>query len=46
MRTTVQDVMTTDVATVNQNASFHQVAELLISRGDQRRAGTGRRTTT
>jgi CBS-domain-containing membrane protein len=33
MRTTVQDVMTTDVATVNQNASFHQVAELLISRG-------------
>ncbi|TMR35819.1 CBS domain-containing protein [Nonomuraea zeae] len=33
MRSTVQDVMTTDVAAVNQTASFHTVAELLISKG-------------
>lgn len=33
MRSTVENVMTTDVAAVNQNASFHAVAELLISRG-------------
>jgi CBS-domain-containing membrane protein len=33
MRTLVQDVMTTDVAAVNENASFHTVAELLINRG-------------
>ncbi|SEH04008.1 BON domain-containing protein [Nonomuraea solani] len=33
MRTLVENVMTTDVAAVNQNASFHTVAELLISRG-------------
>ncbi|MGW7484731.1 CBS domain-containing protein [Nonomuraea muscovyensis] len=33
MRATVQDVMTTDVAAVNQNDSFHTVADLLISRG-------------
>ncbi|TMS00344.1 CBS domain-containing protein [Nonomuraea basaltis] len=33
MRTTVQDVMTTDVAAVNQTASFHTVADLLINRG-------------
>ncbi|MEV5889113.1 CBS domain-containing protein [Nonomuraea fuscirosea] len=29
----VENVMTTDVAAVNENASFHTVAELLISRG-------------
>ncbi|MGI5272400.1 CBS domain-containing protein [Nonomuraea sp. CA-218870] len=29
----VENVMTTDVAAVNQKASFHTVAELLISRG-------------
>ncbi|MCK2215920.1 CBS domain-containing protein [Actinomadura sp. ATCC 31491] len=33
MRMTVQDVMTTDVAAVNEKASFHVVAELLIKRG-------------
>ena len=33
MRMTVADVMTTDVAAVNQKASFHTVAELLISKG-------------
>ncbi|MEU8251329.1 CBS domain-containing protein [Nonomuraea sp. NPDC048916] len=33
MRMTVQDVMTTEVAAVNQNASFHVVAELLIGKG-------------
>ncbi|MEV4169206.1 CBS domain-containing protein [Nonomuraea sp. NPDC049709] len=33
MRMTVTDVMTTDVAAVNRNASFHTVAELLITRG-------------
>ncbi|NUW39513.1 CBS domain-containing protein [Nonomuraea rhodomycinica] len=33
MRTTVQDVMTTDVAAVNEKASFHTVADLLIERG-------------
>lgn len=33
MRMTVENVMTTDVAAVNENASFHTVAELLISRG-------------
>ncbi|MEO3867642.1 CBS domain-containing protein [Nonomuraea sp. B12E4] len=33
MRTTVENVMTTDVAAVNEKASFHTVAELLISRG-------------
>ncbi|TMR92423.1 CBS domain-containing protein [Nonomuraea basaltis] len=33
MRTTVENVMTTDVAAVNQKASFHTVAELLINRG-------------
>ncbi|WP_336215374.1 CBS domain-containing protein [Nonomuraea sp. LPB2021202275-12-8] len=33
MRTTVENVMTTDVVAVNQGASFHTVAELLISRG-------------
>ncbi len=33
MRTTVENVMTTDVAAVGQNASFRTVAELLISRG-------------
>ncbi|MFD1548040.1 CBS domain-containing protein [Nonomuraea guangzhouensis] len=32
MRTTVENVMTTDVAAVNQNASFHTVAEMLIDR--------------
>ncbi|MGW4963698.1 CBS domain-containing protein [Nonomuraea sp. NPDC004186] len=32
MRTTVENVMTTDVAAVNQSASFHAVAELLISK--------------
>ncbi|MEU7864456.1 CBS domain-containing protein [Nonomuraea sp. NPDC049141] len=32
MRTTVADVMTTDVVAVNRNASFHTVAELLISK--------------
>ncbi|GGO79036.1 CBS domain-containing protein [Nonomuraea cavernae] len=32
MRTIVENVMTTDIAAVNQNASFHTVAELLISR--------------
>ncbi|MFD2351311.1 CBS domain-containing protein [Nonomuraea ferruginea] len=33
MTAIVENVMTTDVAAVNQNASFHTVAELLISRG-------------
>ncbi|MEV4800363.1 CBS domain-containing protein [Nonomuraea sp. NPDC049421] len=33
MTATVENVMTTDVAAVNENASFHTVAELLISRG-------------
>ncbi|WP_431895246.1 CBS domain-containing protein [Nonomuraea sp. bgisy101] len=33
MRTTVRDVMTTDVAAVNADAAFHVVAELLIQRG-------------
>ncbi|GAA3248095.1 CBS domain-containing protein [Nonomuraea helvata] len=33
MRTTVQDVMTTDVSAVNAGASFHTVAEQLINRG-------------
>ncbi|MFI6596616.1 CBS domain-containing protein [Nonomuraea sp. NPDC050536] len=33
MTTTVGNVMTTDVAAVNQNASFHVVAELIIKRG-------------
>ncbi|GAA3560557.1 CBS domain-containing protein [Nonomuraea rosea] len=33
MRSTVWDVMTTDVAAVNHNASFHTVAELLIDKG-------------
>ncbi|WP_433519321.1 CBS domain-containing protein [Nonomuraea sp. CA-143628] len=32
MRMTVQDVMTTDVAAVNQNASFRTVADLLIGK--------------
>ncbi|MEV1243410.1 CBS domain-containing protein [Nonomuraea sp. NPDC050022] len=32
MRMTVQDVMTTDVAAVNHQASFHTVADLLISK--------------
>ncbi|MFD1546061.1 CBS domain-containing protein [Nonomuraea guangzhouensis] len=32
MRMTVADVMTTDVAAVNRNASFHTVADLLISK--------------
>jgi CBS domain-containing protein len=33
MRAVVENVMTTDVAAVNEKASFHTVAELLISRG-------------
>lgn len=33
MTAIVENVMTTDVAAVNKNASFHTVAELLISRG-------------
>ncbi|GAA3560986.1 CBS domain-containing protein [Nonomuraea rosea] len=33
MRTTVENVMTTDVAAVNKDASFHTVAELLIKEG-------------
>jgi CBS domain-containing protein len=33
MSMTVRDVMTTDVASVHQDASFHVVAELLIDRG-------------
>ncbi|MDP4510498.1 CBS domain-containing protein [Nonomuraea turcica] len=33
MRMTVENVMTTDVAAVNQKASFHTVADLLINRG-------------
>ncbi|MFB4294715.1 CBS domain-containing protein [Nonomuraea sp. ATR24] len=33
MRTTVQDVMTTDVTAVEQNASFHTVAEQLVEHG-------------
>lgn len=33
MTITVADVMTTDVAAVNQKASFHTVAEMLIERG-------------
>ncbi|QYC42496.1 Inosine-5'-monophosphate dehydrogenase [Nonomuraea coxensis DSM 45129] len=33
MRTTVRDVMTTQVAAVNEKASFHVVAELLIRHG-------------
>ncbi|MGR6918041.1 CBS domain-containing protein [[Actinomadura] parvosata] len=32
MRSTVENVMTTEVAAVNQSAGFHTVAELLISR--------------
>ncbi|MEU7746048.1 CBS domain-containing protein [Nonomuraea sp. NPDC049158] len=32
MRTTVADVMTTDVTAVNHKASFHTVADLLISK--------------
>ncbi|MFG1946721.1 CBS domain-containing protein, partial [Nonomuraea sp. NPDC048826] len=32
MTAVVENVMTTEVAAVNQNASFHTVAELLISR--------------
>ncbi|WP_084959949.1 CBS domain-containing protein [Thermoactinospora rubra] len=32
MRTTVQDVMTTEVAAVNEKAGFHTVAQLLIDR--------------
>lgn len=33
MRPTVENVMTTHVVAVNQNASFHTVAELMISKG-------------
>ncbi|GAA2211800.1 CBS domain-containing protein [Nonomuraea monospora] len=33
MTSIVENVMTTEVAAVNQDASFHTVAELLISRG-------------
>jgi len=33
MRTTVENVMTTGVAAIGQKATFHTVAELLISRG-------------
>lgn len=32
MRMTVKDVMTTDVAAVNQSAAFHVVAEILINK--------------
>ncbi|GAA3560074.1 CBS domain-containing protein [Nonomuraea rosea] len=33
MKSTVRDVMTTDVAAVDQQVSFHAVAELLIEKG-------------